>query len=160
MTASSTPLDALVVGAGPAGLTAAIYLARFKRDFLLVHDGQSRAGWIPCTRNHPGFPEGIEGPELLRRIRRQAEQFGAAIQEGRVEMITRTGDLFVVDVAGRSLRARKILLEASEKAPLQACRSCFVVFEDNPTSCGPMAHLCGCCCLKTRIRRGRSAKAA
>ena len=51
------PLDCLVIGGGPAGLTAAIYLARFHLDILVVDAGKSRASWIPCTRNHAGFPE-------------------------------------------------------------------------------------------------------
>ena len=54
-------LDCLIVGGGPAGLTAAIYLARFHLDILVVDGGKSRAAWIPCTRNHAGFPDGISG---------------------------------------------------------------------------------------------------
>ena len=65
-------LDCLIVGGGPAGLTAAIYLARFRRRFVLVDAGRSRAAWIPVSHNHPGFPDGIEGEELLRRMRAQA----------------------------------------------------------------------------------------
>ena len=52
-------LDCLIIGGGPAGLTAAIYLARFHLDILVVDGGKSRAAWIPCTRNHAGYPEGI-----------------------------------------------------------------------------------------------------
>ena len=59
-------LDCLIIGGGPAGLTAAIYLARFHLDILVVDGGKSRAAWIPCTRNHAGFPDGISGKELLR----------------------------------------------------------------------------------------------
>src|SRR5436189_126349 len=51
--------DCLIVGAGPAGLTAAMYLARFRRDVTLVDSGRSRARWIPVSRNTPGFPAGI-----------------------------------------------------------------------------------------------------
>ena len=67
-------LDCLVIGAGPAGLTAATYLARFRRTVLVIEDGQSRAALIPVTRNYPGFPEGISGQDLLGRIRGQAER--------------------------------------------------------------------------------------
>jgi thioredoxin reductase (NADPH) len=54
-----SPVDVLVVGAGPAGLTAAIYLARFQLTVAVVDAGQSRAALIPRTRNHPGYPGGI-----------------------------------------------------------------------------------------------------
>jgi thioredoxin reductase (NADPH) len=50
-------LDCLIVGAGPAGLTAAIYLARFHLKLRVVDAGNSRAALIPCTRNHAGFPK-------------------------------------------------------------------------------------------------------
>jgi thioredoxin reductase (NADPH) len=73
-------LDCLIVGGGPAGLTAAIYLARFHLDILVVDGGKSRASWIPCTRNHAGYPDGIEGKELLRRMREQACKYGAKIE--------------------------------------------------------------------------------
>jgi thioredoxin reductase (NADPH) len=73
-------LDCVVIGGGPAGLTAAIYLARFHLDILVVDGGKSRASWIPCTRNVSGFPEGIEGTELLQRMRDQACKYGAKIE--------------------------------------------------------------------------------
>src|SRR3546814_8777110 len=60
------PLDCLVIGAGPAGLTAGIYLGRCRRRFLVVDGGSSRAAWIPRSHNHPGFPVGIGGNALLR----------------------------------------------------------------------------------------------
>ena len=73
-------LDCLIIGGGPAGLTAAIYLARFHLDILVVDSGKSRAAMIPCTRNHAGYPEGIEGKELLRRMREQACKYGAKVE--------------------------------------------------------------------------------
>ena len=79
-------LDCLIIGGGPAGLTAAIYLARFHLDILVVDGGKSRASWIPCTRNHAGYPDGIEGKELLRRMREQACKYGARIE---TEFITK-----------------------------------------------------------------------
>ena len=79
-------LDCLIVGGGPAGLTAAIYLARFHLDILLVDGGKSRASWIPSARNVPGFTDGIKGAELLRRMREQACKYGTKIE---TEFITR-----------------------------------------------------------------------
>ena len=57
-----TALDCIVVGGGPGGLTAALYLARFRRRFALIDAGNSRASWIPKSHNHPGFPTASAGP--------------------------------------------------------------------------------------------------
>src|SRR3546814_18340091 len=78
------PVDALVIGAGPAGLTAALYLTRFKRRVRVVHDGRSRALWVPSTRNVPGFPDGIVGKELNERMTDHARRYGAGIVSGRI----------------------------------------------------------------------------
>ncbi|MGU0230032.1 NAD(P)/FAD-dependent oxidoreductase, partial [Klebsiella pneumoniae] len=69
--------DCIIIGAGPAGLTAAIYLARFHLSIRLFDSGSSRAAMIPCTHNHAGYPEGIAGKELLRLMLAQAERYGA-----------------------------------------------------------------------------------
>jgi thioredoxin reductase (NADPH) len=91
--------DAIIVGAGPAGLTAATYLARFRRSVLLLGAGPSRASWIPESHNTPGFPHGVGGPELLRKLTEQAATFGAQFRELRVERLSASGRLF--EVAGR-----------------------------------------------------------
>jgi thioredoxin reductase (NADPH) len=104
------PFDCVVVGAGPAGLTAAIYLARFRRRFLVIESGASRAGWIPRSRNHPGFPAGIPGKALLRRMRRQAQAYGAEIRRGRVAAIEQDGKGFRLVDGGEPIRARKVIL--------------------------------------------------
>ena len=106
----SAPLDCLIVGAGPAGLTAAIYLARFRLAVAVVDAGQSRAAMIPRTRNHGGFPGGIPGKELLARMREQAAEFGARVVDGRVETLTRENDRFTARVGGDRLAARSVLL--------------------------------------------------
>ena len=66
---SAADVDCLVIGGGPAGLTAGIYLARFLRNVAVVDSGSSRASLIPETHNYPGFPEGIAGPDLLSELR-------------------------------------------------------------------------------------------
>ena len=105
-------LDCLVVGGGPAGLTAAIYLARFHLDILVVDGGKSRAAWIPCTRNHAGFPEGIEGSELLQRMRAQACKYGAKIETEFVTKLEREAKsgLFTATWGSGEARARSVLL--------------------------------------------------
>jgi thioredoxin reductase (NADPH) len=103
-------LDCVVVGAGPAGLTAAIYLARFRRDFLVVESGASRAAWIPRSHNHPGFPDGVHGKTLLRRMRRQAERYGARIESGSVLGLERAKTGFILATTLGELRARRVIL--------------------------------------------------
>ena len=105
-------LDCLVVGGGPAGLTAAIYLARFHLDILVVDGGKSRASWIPCTRNHAGFPDGISGDELLQRMRDQACKYGAKIQTEYVTKLDRDEQSghFCVTWGSGSRQARTVLL--------------------------------------------------
>jgi thioredoxin reductase (NADPH) len=102
--------DCLVIGGGAAGLTAAVYLGRFRRSVLLVDDGGSRIARIPRTRNVIGFPDGIEGPELLERMRLHAGRFGAQLEIGRVERLERGGDGFAAWAGSRHVRARKVLL--------------------------------------------------
>lgn len=105
-------LDCLVVGGGPAGLTAAIYLARFRRSFLVMDAGASRAAWIPRTHNHPGFPDGVAGTELIGRIQAQAERYGAAIRSAcPVRSLKRMGNgVFAAETEDGPLSARTILL--------------------------------------------------
>jgi thioredoxin reductase (NADPH) len=80
-------LDCLVVGAGPAGLVAATYLARYRRRIAVVDAGASRARWIPTSHNCPGFPLGVSGTTLLARLREQAEQHGVVVTRGRIEAL-------------------------------------------------------------------------
>ena len=82
--------DCLIVGGGPAGLTAAVYLARFRRDALLIDAGEPRAALIPTSRNCPGFPDGIRGPDLLRAMRMHAEHVGPSVERlsnGKVDRV-------------------------------------------------------------------------
>jgi thioredoxin reductase (NADPH) len=92
-------------------LTAAFYLARFRRRFLVVDGGDSRAALIPVSHNHAGFPDGIRGTELLARMQAQARKYGAQIEQGTVSGLHRAQDnLFQANVDGRQLSARTVLL--------------------------------------------------
>lgn len=105
------PLDCLVIGAGPAGLTAAIYLARFRRRFRVIDGGASRAALIPISHNHAGFPDGIAGPALLARMGTQARKYGANIVPGTVASLERGRDgLFQAKLGMDFVRTRTILL--------------------------------------------------
>src|SRR4029079_13648116 len=106
------PHDCLVIGGGPAGLTAAIYLARFHLDILVVDGGKSRASWIPCTRNVSGFPDGIKGTDLLQRMRDQAQKYGARLDTGQVTKLERDEKSGIITATWGSgeARARTVLL--------------------------------------------------
>jgi thioredoxin reductase (NADPH) len=102
--------DCLVIGGGPAGLTAAIYLTRFHLSLKVVDSGESRAAWIPCTHNHAGYPDGIAGEELLALMRRQAQKYGASIATGRVTRLDRVEGGFRAEWGQGSVTARTVLL--------------------------------------------------
>lgn len=103
--------EVIVIGAGPAGLTAALYLARYRREVLVIHDGQSRALRIPDTHNAPGFPEGVAGPDLIARMTRHAMEYGARIVEAEVAELSREdGGFRVSGAGGEAWRARAVVL--------------------------------------------------
>jgi len=102
--------DCLVIGGGPAGLTAAIYLVRYHLSLKVIDAGNSRASWIPCSHNHAGYPGGINGKELLRLMREQAQMYGASIETGRVTRLDRIEGGFQADWGAGCVRARKVLI--------------------------------------------------
>ncbi|CAN5331118.1 hypothetical protein BH09PSE4_BH09PSE4_06390 [soil metagenome] len=102
--------DCIIIGGGPAGLTAAIYLARFQLSVRLFDSGDSRAALIPLTRNHAGFPDGIAGNELLDRMISQARKYGVEREPAEVTAIDCDGDDFIVRTASGTYRARSVLL--------------------------------------------------
>jgi thioredoxin reductase (NADPH) len=106
----SEMIDCVIVGGGPAGLTAAIYGARYRLKVQVVDRGDSRSSLIACTRNVAGFPDGIAGAELLTRMRRQALLSGALLTYGDVTRIRRRKNGFVVKTSQGEVTARTVLL--------------------------------------------------
>lgn len=102
--------DCAVVGGGPAGLTAAIYLARFRRRVVLIDGGDSRASLIPRSHNHPGYPDGIHGNDLLERMRRQLLNYDVAVVSATVTQAEIGSDGLIGLVAGRNIAASHLIL--------------------------------------------------
>jgi thioredoxin reductase (NADPH) len=102
-------LDCLVIGGGPAGLLAAVYLGRYLRTVQVIDAGESRAAKIPESHNYPGF-FGIGGLEILRRLRAQAGEFGAQLVSGRVKSLRKEGETFIASCPGGDVDARFVLL--------------------------------------------------
>lgn len=140
---AADPLDCLIVGGGPAGLTAALYLARFHRRVMVVDKGEGRLQMIPRTHNLAGYPQGIRGVDLLAGMRDQAARHGAALVDAEVTALRHADGLIEAEINGpasapprtdatdttpgaptaRTVRARTVLLATgvvNHRPPLDA----------------------------------------
>lgn len=102
-------LDCVVVGAGPGGLVASIYLARYLRRFAVIDAGNSRATWIPATHNYPGFL-GISGRSLLERLRTQAQSYGVDVHGEVGHQIEMIDGGYSVETDKRVLETKTVIL--------------------------------------------------
>jgi thioredoxin reductase (NADPH) len=93
-------VDCAIIGGGPAGLSAAVNLARMRRSTLVIDDRDGRSLWSQINRNYLGFPDGIPASEIRLQGRRQAARYGAGFLLGRVTTATRDGDFFQFLVEG------------------------------------------------------------
>lgn len=101
--------DSIIIGQGPAGLSAAIYLARFNRAVLVLDNHYGRSVYPQKNENYLGFPHGIHARDLRDLGKEQAEKFGARFKETTVTHITK-GSLFEVSTTEQVHRARSIIL--------------------------------------------------
>ena len=115
-------LDCAIVGGGPAGMTAAIYLARFRRRVALIDSGQSRASLIPRSHNHPGYPGGIHGDDLLDWMRQQMDRFGVTVLNGKATDIAPLPEGGFRITAGQALAADHVLLATGSRDRLPPLR--------------------------------------
>jgi thioredoxin reductase (NADPH) len=153
----SDPFDCLIIGAGPAGLTAGIYLGRFLRKILILHDGKSRAALIPSSHNFPGFASGLNGLEFLETLRRQAASYGAQIEVATATSLARKQEEFETETNHGRVLARSVILatgvrDYSPEVPglrgaiydgqLRYCPICdgYEVIDKNIAIIGPYEH--------------------
>ncbi len=100
-----------IIGGGPAGLTAALYLARYRRTVLVFDNQKSRALSIPNSHNYPGFPQGISGKALLERLSHQVLNYKVTLIHENVESLQNLSkNNFVVTAESGSFYARTVLL--------------------------------------------------
>jgi thioredoxin reductase (NADPH) len=138
--------NVVIVGSGPAGFTAAVYASRAGLKPLVIEGEAGQEGGLPGgqlmitteVENFPGFPEGIQGPELMDRLRKQAERFGARVESAWIDGADFTESPLRVKAGDREIQARTIILATgagarflglpSEKAllnrGLSACATC------------------------------------
>src|SRR5882724_4421427 len=110
--------DVIILGSGPAGLTAAIYTARANLKPLII-EGIQAGGQLMLTtdvENYPGFPDGIVGPDLMAKFREQAERFGAEFVTADVDEVDFSSSPLRVRVGGHDETARSVIISTGAQA--------------------------------------------
>ena len=109
---STEPWDIAIIGSGPASLTAAIYTTRGAASTLILGGGKWGGQLMLTTEvdNYPGFPEGIEGPDLMQQMRKQAERFGAEFIEKNVNAVDFSKEYFELMVGEIKYLAKSVII--------------------------------------------------
>ncbi len=117
--------NVVIIGSGCAGLTAAIYAARANLQPLVIR-GIEAGGQLTLTtlvENYPGFPKGVQGPELIEMMQKQATEFGAEFLEGNVTRANLSSRPFVLEVGGTRLETKTLIIASGASARLLGLES-------------------------------------
>ena len=109
---SETHYDVIIIGGGPAGLTAGLYTSRAKLRTLLV-ERMIMGGQVMTTtkvENYPGFPGGIDGPELMLRFQEHCQEFGLEVRSGEVEQLSDNAGIKTLRIDGEAVTARAVII--------------------------------------------------
>ena len=112
--------NVVIIGSGPAGLTAAIYAARANLSPLMI-EGQEPGGQLTLTtlvENFPGFPEGVLGPDLIDNMRKQAQHFGTQVMNGYVHKVDFTRSPFKIWYGDTEVEAKAVIISTGSSAKL------------------------------------------
>ena len=140
----------VIIGSGPAGWTAALYTARAQLSPLVL-TGRQPGGLLTTTsivENFPGFPEGVDGYELMTRMQKQAERFGARVKFGTVEAADLSRQPFVLTVDGDPVESETVIIASGashrhlgldseaklEKKGVTFCATCSALINAAPMS--------------------------
>ena len=117
--------NVLIIGSGCAGLTAAIYAARANLSPLVIR-GVEAGGQLTLTtlvENYPGFPKGVQGPELIEMMQKQAAEFGGEFKEGNVTRVDLSHRPFVVEIGEERIETRALIVASGASAKLLGLES-------------------------------------
>jgi len=117
--------DVVIIGSGCAGLTAAIYAARANLKPLVIR-GLEAGGQLTLTtlvENFPGFPKGVQGPQLIELMQSQAAAFGAEFREGHVTRVDLSQRPFLIEAEGEAIEARTLIIASGASAKLLGLES-------------------------------------
>ena len=117
--------NVVIIGSGCAGLTAAIYTARANLNPLVIR-GLEAGGQLTLTtlvENFPGFPKGVQGPELIERMQNQASEFGTEFMEGHVTRVDLSRRPFLIEAEGKTVETRTLIIASGASARMLGLES-------------------------------------
>lgn len=117
--------DVVIIGSGCAGLTAAIYASRAKLNPLVIrgHEAGGQLSLTTLVENYPGFPKGVQGPELIEMMQKQATEFGTEFLEGNVTRVDLLRRPFTLEVGDKKFETRTLIIASGATAKMLGLES-------------------------------------